>query len=141
MGDLISKEESHGLSLVILSDGYLVAGNTFGYGVGTYNGFFAKFDFDANLIWSKAYGTDLAQLFYQVLQTQDGGFLAVGLVIHPRPDGGSPCLAVRTDADGELLWSKSTGSPTDAGPRWKQTMAASPSRAPGKLLRVRGAPF
>jgi hypothetical protein len=99
-------QADYGLSLVLLSDGYLVAGNTFGYGAGTFDGFFAKFDFDANLIWSKAYGTDLAQLFYHLLQTQDGGFLAVGLVIHPRPDGGTPCLAVRTDADGELLWSK-----------------------------------
>ncbi len=99
-------EPDYGLSLVLLSDGYLVAGNTFGYGAGTFDGFLAKFDLDANLLWSKAYGTELAQLFYHVLQTQDGGFLAVGLVSHPRPDGGTPCLAVRTDADGELLWSK-----------------------------------
>ena len=79
--------------------GYILAGETCGYGADWWDAYMLKVDSMGNVMWSKTYKFDnnMKNTFYDVKQTADGGFIAVG-------ETGSlttrDVYVVKTDANG-----------------------------------------
>ncbi|TAN19160.1 MAG: hypothetical protein EPN37_04020 [Chitinophagaceae bacterium] len=75
---------------------------------GNYDGWLLKTTKYGNIVWTKNYGSDQNDYFKRVIQTNDGGFLAVGsmqnTVTTPNQVNGYG-WAVKTDANGNIIWS------------------------------------
>lgn len=82
--------------------GYIVAGYQ------SSSAYLLKLDANANPMWSKSYDGDGSRSFASVKQTNDGGYIAVG---NFTPSGSSniKIYLVRTDANGDTLWTKLYG--------------------------------
>lgn len=65
---------------------------------GTIGAQLAKINEDGELIWQRTYDGGGDEIFLDVIQTQDSGFVAVGWV------WAAVCLMLKTDADGEQEW-------------------------------------
>ncbi len=73
--------------------------------------FLIKTDASGNFLWDKRFGTPaLIEQGYSVLQTSDGGFLVGGTVIDALTEKSAGFL-VKTDADGDTIWTKQYGFP------------------------------
>lgn len=79
--------------------GYIIAGKTF---IGMDNGWLIKTDSRGNMVWEKTFGGNIDCL-NSVLQTRDGGYIAVG-------DNG---WFIETDSQGNLLREKTFGGNSD----------------------------
>ena len=69
---------------------------------------------ELNLEWQKSWGGNSHDEFYDILQTQDGGFIVYGYSystdIEGLPNkGGDDAIIVKYDKDGNMLWQKSWG--------------------------------
>jgi hypothetical protein len=118
------KEYDAGWSAVQVQDGGLViAGDTASFGAGGMDAYLIKVDQDGNELWSKTFGTALDEQITSVRQTLDGGFLLVGDSVDPKDIVADPGAAgyaglagrsniylVRTDRDGNSIWSKAFAS-------------------------------
>ena len=63
---------------VATSDGgYVIAGNR-GDGTGYYNFYLIKTDDSGNVQWTKAYGGEVDECAYSVVETSDGGYALAG---------------------------------------------------------------
>ena len=60
-------------------------------------------------LWTNNYGGWLHEYFYDVRSTGDGGFIAVGLTNTSTPYSYYYVYLVKTNADGDMLWSKTHG--------------------------------
>ncbi len=89
-----------------LSDGcILIAGSTYSFGAGSYDGYLVKTDPSGNLLWSRTYGTSMNELFNDILATPDGGYLLAGACSYSG-NSTTALYLVKTDADGFVQWSK-----------------------------------
>jgi len=83
--------------------GYIAAGATTSYGFGAalnnnlQDAYLVKTNADGNLQWQKTYGGKNADLFYDVAEAPDHGFIAVG-------SEGGQFFVVKTDENGDSLW-------------------------------------
>ena len=71
------------------------------------NGYITKFDENGDPLWSKSYGGSGNQDLHSIQKTSDGGYIACG---DNNPDilyGLWGLYLVRTDANGDTLWTKS----------------------------------
>ena len=88
---------------------FIVGGYLTGLGAGLEDGCLMKLDANGDTVWSKTYGGVGNEWFYHIIQTADGGYLAAG-----KSDGfgqgGSDIYLVKTDANGNLQWSKTYGT-------------------------------
>lgn len=69
-----------------------------------------KLNADGNLLWKKIYGTDHAEIGYNIKQLNDGGFIFAGMSSQL---GGYDMYVVRTNSTGDLLWSQLIGGTSD----------------------------
>ena len=60
-------------------------------------------------LWSRDYGEEGRDACYSVKQTDDGGFILGGHYGQPREDDRQDCFVVRTDSEGEEIWSNIFG--------------------------------
>lgn len=127
----ISHDESR--AIIITNDGnYLIAGSSYsmdGYlndhhGIpSTQDGWIMKIDTNGNLLWSKSLGGTNHDVFNDVKQTPDGGYILVG---HSRSNDGDvtgnhgpysypfdDVWVVKVDVNGNLQWQKSLGGSFD----------------------------
>ena len=79
-----------------------------------------KYDKDGNLLWQNSWGGNSWEEFYNILQTQDGGFVVYSYSystdIEGLPNKGeSDAIIVKYDKDGNLLWQKSWGGNNEEG--------------------------
>jgi len=81
--------------------GYIVAGTTRSFGVGSYNIFFIKTDANGNIIWAKTYGGTGGDEAYSVQQTSDGGYILAGRT-YSFGAGTWDAFLIKTDADGNI---------------------------------------
>jgi hypothetical protein len=102
-------DEGH--SIVETADsGVVIAGATSSFGMGQDDVMQMKVDKDGNMLWAKAYGGADAEVGSAVVQAFDGGFLicgkthSFGTFVN---DG--DVYAIRTDANGDTLWSRVYG--------------------------------
>lgn len=88
--------------------GYLVAGAARAPGfLAAVEPYFLRLDDDGSVLWHKIYPTETDAFFRVVIPANGGGYLGVGLLLSATGGGGSESiLVIKTDADGNFLWSK-----------------------------------
>jgi hypothetical protein len=92
--------------------GFIVAGSTVSFGAGWADGYLIKTDANGNELWSKTYGGVAGDWINSVRQTSDGGYAMIGETNNFGASGSDVWL-VKTDADGNELWSKTFGDTGD----------------------------
>ncbi len=92
--------------IMLASDSTLVVcGALIGHGAADANAFIMRTDLQGSVIWARSIGTGVGDMFKEVFETPEGGFLAVGYMGGTSVDFPST-FAVKLDAAGNLLWSK-----------------------------------
>ena len=92
--------------------GYIVVGHTSSFGNGGFDVYLIRTDMNGNLLWSKTYGGIADDDGYDVKQTTDGGFIITGQTLNFGAINHDVYL-IKTDADGNLLWTRTFGGAGD----------------------------
>jgi hypothetical protein len=101
--------------------GYIVAGQTPAYGAGGFDAYFIKLNAAGDISWTKTYGGSGLEIGSAVQQTSDGGYILSGQ-IDTYGAGFGDFYLVKTDASGNVVWTKAYGNDTEeAGVTVKQT--------------------
>jgi hypothetical protein len=87
--------------------GYILAGNSMSFG-GLADIYLVKTDEDGDTLWTRTYGGDSWEEGYCVRQTDDGGYIVAGSTTS-FGGGGSDVYLVKTDADGDPVWTQAYG--------------------------------
>lgn len=90
-------------------NGFIIAGFQTGQAGGTYDGCLVKTDSTGTLLWSKVIGGPSNDEIYSVQQTYDGGYILTGWTFSFVAGGNNDIFLVKTDAGGNVLWSKVLG--------------------------------
>lgn len=102
-----------GRSLVQTNDGgYAVAGFTRSFGAGIEDVFLVKTDANGYILWNKTYGGPNADFGLSMVQTADGGYAIAGFT-GSFGAGLIDAYLIKTDANGNLAWSKTYGGTND----------------------------
>ncbi|MEO0191692.1 MAG: hypothetical protein ABIM46_02790, partial [candidate division WOR-3 bacterium] len=100
-------------SVIQCSDGgYAVAGQTESFGAGYFDALILKLSPSGDLQWAKTFGGTMSDYLYSVIQTTDGGLMAVGGTIS-FGSGGVDALVLKLSSDGSLLWAKAFGGTSE----------------------------
>ena len=91
-------------------DGFIACGQTKSYGNIAGDAWLVKTDAAGNVQWSKKYGDGNinGELGYDVTQLSDGGYAFCG--VHRVAGGVAQSFVLRTDNQGNVLWSKQYGN-------------------------------
>ncbi|NQS98928.1 MAG: T9SS type A sorting domain-containing protein [candidate division Zixibacteria bacterium] len=91
--------------------GYIVAGTSENFG-GNWDFYLVKTDANGDTLWTRPYGGGAPDVCYSGQQTQDGGYILAG---YTRSFGGfdRDVYLVKTDADGDTLWTRTYDGPAD----------------------------
>ena len=109
--------DDEGNSVQQTSDGgFIICGYTKSYGAGGNDVFLVKTDSLGNELWNKVFGGASDEEGYSVLQTNDGGFLIAGAT-SSFGAGSRDIWLVKTDANGNLSWTKTIGGGSSDGAR------------------------
>jgi len=102
-------------------DGYIVIGSTLLDAINGFNYFLVKTNAFGDTIWTRTYGRADFDLAYHGQQTNDDGYVMVGLTEGLGTDT-SNVYMIKTDSIGDTLWTKIFGRPfTDEGYCIQQT--------------------
>lgn len=105
----------YGYSVVEASDGsgYVVAGYTDSYGMGSWDVYMVKVNHSGGSVWTKTYGIFEGDGAYSIARTSDGGYVLTGFT--ERLFGGLfqwDVYLLRTNSAGDTLWTKRFGGGT-----------------------------
>jgi hypothetical protein len=103
----------NGIEVLATADGgYLLGGNTLGFGSNFSKMYFIRLDQNGDTLWTKAYiGSNSVEL-NDVSPTTDGGFIATGRCTHA-PAFDNDIQLLKMDANGEMEWVKTIGGVVD----------------------------
>jgi hypothetical protein len=93
-------------------NGYIIIGTTNSFGAGSFDIYLIKTDADGNILWTKTYGGTNNDYGNSVYQTTDGGYIMTGLT-YSFGVMNSDVYLIKTDANGNLLWTKTYGGAGD----------------------------
>ena len=99
--------------------GFILGGYTTSFAFGTADTghshiYIVRTDSNGEMLWSRVYGGDSTEdaFGHSVHQTADGGFI-IGGVTNSFGAGGQDCYLTKTDAQGNIQWSKTFGGSAD----------------------------
>jgi hypothetical protein len=99
-----------GLSVQITNDGgYIIAGTTNSFGAGANDIYLVKTDSGGLITWTKAFGGTHYDQPSVVQQTTDGGYIIGGWSQSFNASQVTDAYLIKTDANGNLIWSKIFG--------------------------------
>ncbi|MBE0433899.1 T9SS type A sorting domain-containing protein, partial [candidate division WOR-3 bacterium] len=102
------EEWADGRSVQLTTDGgYIIAGAHASLATGA-DVFLIKTDANGDTLWTRTYGGPWDEYGNYVQQTNDGGFIVAGYAMSSGPTG-FDFYIVRTDANGNELWSRTYG--------------------------------
>lgn len=102
-------DEEKGYSVIETNDGgFAVTGYTKSYGAGGNDVYLIKTDSLGQLEWEKWYGGSLDEDGHGLIQTADGGYI-IGGRTSSYGSGQSDIWLIRTDLNGDTLWTKLLG--------------------------------
>jgi len=93
--------------------GYIVAGYTSSFGEDG-DILLIKTDANGNIQWAKTYGGESSERAYSVQQTSDGGYIVAGYT-YSFGEGWKDIFLIKTDAKGNIIWTKTYGGEVDDG--------------------------
>ncbi len=88
--------------------GYILTGKTSSFGAGRYDFWLVRADANGDSLWSRTFGGTSDEECYSVQQTTDGGHILGGWT-ESYGAGGKDFWLVKTDANGDSLWSRTFG--------------------------------
>ena len=89
--------------------GFALAGNTESFGAGSREFWLVKTDENGDSLWSRTYGGESYERCESIIQTVDGGFALAGST-HSFGAGGIDFWLIKTDENGDSLWSRTYGN-------------------------------
>ena len=105
-------ESDLGLSVKQTSDqGFIIAGWTRSLGSGSNDVYLIKTNTVGDTVWTKTYGGVYNEEAHSVLQTSDGGYILVGFI--QTAPGNIDIWLIRTNSEGNTLWTKTIGGSGD----------------------------
>jgi len=111
----------NGYSVQQTSDsGFVVVGITSSFGAGLIDVWLIRTDAQGDTLWTRTYGGSNNDFGFSVQQTSDGGFVVAGIVSFGAV--GHDAWLIRTDAQGDTLWTRTYGgSSSEDGSTVQQT--------------------
>lgn len=101
--------------------GYVVVGSTRSYGAGVEDVYMIRTDASGDILWTRTYGGAGSDIGYSVQETSDSGFVIAGSTSSDSSRYIDLYL-IKTDANGDTLWTRSYGGPNhDEGRSVRQT--------------------
>lgn len=88
--------------------GLVMVGCTQSFGAGGWDGYVSKIDAVGNELWSRTYGSDGGDCFYDGVATADGGCAFAG-IYGTYGYGSGDFYLVRADSEGDTLWTRTYG--------------------------------
>ena len=92
--------------------GYIISGNTNSYGNGGHDVYLIKTDQNGQELWSQTFGGAGGDIGRSIQKTDDGGYIISGNTYSYSEYGESDIYLIKTDQNGQELWSQTFG---DAG--------------------------
>jgi hypothetical protein len=106
-------KDEHGNSITrAAGGGYVIAGDTESYGNGSSDVYLVKTDHNGDMQWERTFGGDKADAGLAIQQSSDGGYLIAGYT-ESSADGKKDIYLIKTNAAGDLQWSRTYGGPYD----------------------------
>lgn len=90
--------------------GYIIACQTPAFGAGSFDVYLVKLNATGAIIWTKTFGEIGSENGYAVDQTSDGGYILTGSTDNTFGFGGSDFYLIKTDSNGNHIWSKAYGN-------------------------------
>jgi hypothetical protein len=101
----------HAASIVACTDGgFAIGAWTSSYGAGSKDMYLMKVDSSGAVVWTHTFGGSSEDVCYSMSSVRDGGFLLVGWT-YSFEDFSRNVYVVRTNPQGEPLWSRVIGGP------------------------------
>jgi hypothetical protein len=95
-----------------IDGGYIITGETNSFGLGDFDVYLIKTDVQGNESWKRTYGSKYRDCGRSAVQTTDGGYVIAGSTWRAR-SGYSAIYLIKTDSNGNELWSKILGGRYD----------------------------
>jgi hypothetical protein len=92
--------------------GYIITGETNGYGTGYYDIYLVKTNSSGDTLWTKVFGGTSDDFPWSVRQTTDGGYI-IGGYTHSFSADNDDVYLIKTDGNGDSLWTKAFGGASD----------------------------
>lgn len=105
-------KEDEANSIINVKDGYVIAGMTKTWGHGGEDAYVVKIDKEGNRVWHNAFGFRYDETINEIIQTKDGGYIAVGTTdsdIKSQKD----IYIIKMKSDGTRSWHTHYGSKED----------------------------
>lgn len=92
--------------------GFMLCGETESFGAGNKDVYLTKVSSMGDIEWSRTYGGDNFEAGKSVAQSEDGGYIIAGYT-RGFAANGEDFYLIKTDPEGEILWSKIYGGTSD----------------------------
>src|SRR4030042_1550179 len=117
------RADDYGTAIEVASDNnYVIAGYTHSYGAGDADMYVLKIQPYGTVIWEKTYGGANTDYAYDLQETNDNGFIIIGLTASYGAGSGD-LYAIRLNPNGDSIWAKTYGGlDIDCGNSVQQTV-------------------